>query len=128
MKAGYAHFHHLLLTMPDRYAYHEAKEQEFRDTIAANPETATIMRYRINSPTGKSKGRPMTMKEFRERIESGERFVRNSRSDFSCACLVAEPAHGKAAGITFDMLMDDDRSSEDEIDESGFEPDSFESN
>ena len=125
VKAGYAHFHHLLLTMPDRYAYHEAKEQEFREKIAANPETATIMRYRINSPTGKSKGRPMTMKEFRERIESGERFVRNARSDFSCACLVAEPAHGKAAGITFDMLMDD-RSSEDEIDESGFEPDSFE--
>ena len=75
----------------------------------------------------------MTMKEFRERIENGERFVNNARAGFACACMAAEPAHGKGAGISFDTIYDNpdidihgEVLDDDGLDPSGFELDTFE--
>lgn len=64
IKAGQAHFALLLRTMPDRYAYHERKEQELREYL--NKDVA-ILRDRRG---GKTRG--MTMREFRERVECGD--------------------------------------------------------
>jgi len=62
VKAGHAHFAHLLKVMPERYAFHERREQELREHLGAD---VTIMRDRRGGKT-----RPMTMTEFRERLES----------------------------------------------------------
>lgn len=59
VKAGHAHFRHLLKTLPDRYAYHEKMEQEFREFIGKD---VAIMRDRRGGET-----KPLTMKTFRER-------------------------------------------------------------
>tara|TARA_R110001592_G_scaffold210521_3_gene462109 strand:+ start:25153 stop:26151 length:999 start_codon:yes stop_codon:yes gene_type:complete len=132
VKAGYGHFHHLLLTMPERFKYHEEMEQKFRREINDSPG-ATIMRYRSTKMQGSKKGGPMTMKEFRERVESGERFVNNARAGFACACMAAEPAHGKGAGISFDKIYSQadldihgENLDDDGLDPSGFELDTFE--
>ena len=66
IKAGQAHFKLLLETMPERYAYHEAKEQELREFLDAD---VAIMADRTNLAKGE-KRRPLTMKAFRERVES----------------------------------------------------------
>ena len=63
IKAGHAHFERLLLTMPERYAYHEAKEQEIREYLQKD---VSILRDRTD---GKSK--PLTLKAFRERVQAG---------------------------------------------------------
>ena len=63
VKAGQAHFALLLRTMPERYAYHEKREQELREFL--NKDIA-ILRDRTGGKT-----RPMTMREFRERTEAG---------------------------------------------------------
>ena len=128
VKAGYGHFHHLLLTMPDRYKYHEEMEQKFRREVNGSPG-ATIMRYRSTKSQGSKKGGPMTMLEFRERIEGGERFVQNARAGFACACMAAEPAHGKAAGISFDNIYDTALNLDlhgETLDSDGLDPDGFE--
>jgi len=61
VKAGQAHFELLLRTMPERYAYHENKEQEIRALLG----NVSILRDRTGGNT-----RPMTLAEFRLRIES----------------------------------------------------------
>ncbi len=64
IKAGHAHFINLLKTMPDRYAFHEGKEQELRAYLGKN---VSILKDRSG---GNKKGRPMTLKELRERYEA----------------------------------------------------------
>lgn len=61
IKAGQAQFARLLHTMPERYRYHERREQEFRTYI--NKDVA-VLRDRRGGDT-----RPMTLKTFRERLE-----------------------------------------------------------
>lgn len=61
VKAGQGHFELLLRTMPDRYAYHEQREQELRDHLGAD---VAILRDRRGGTT-----RPMTLRTFRERLE-----------------------------------------------------------
>lgn len=66
VKAGQAAFKLLLEKMPDRYAYHEKKEEEFREFVGKD---VAILRHR----GGPKKGGPMTMKEFREKkVASGD--------------------------------------------------------
>ena len=65
VKAGQAHFAHLLRTMPERYAFHEQQEQELRKIVGNH----SILRDRT---AGLSK--PITLKEFRERIEQQGEF------------------------------------------------------
>ena len=63
VKAGHSAFRHLLKHFPDRYAYHEQKEQEMRAYL---DKDVAIMRDRTG---GKSK--PMTMEEFRSKQAPG---------------------------------------------------------
>lgn len=61
VKAGQASFRLLLEKMPERYAYHEAKEEELRQHLGKNVSILVDRR-------GGTK-KPMTMREFRERIQ-----------------------------------------------------------
>lgn len=63
VKAGQAAFKRLLETMPERYAYHEAKEQELRDYLGKD---VTILKHR----GGPKKGQNMTLREFREHVQA----------------------------------------------------------
>lgn len=64
VKAGQGHFANLLRTMPERYAYHERREQEIREYLGADVSMMTDRR-------GGAGKRPLTMKTLRERIERG---------------------------------------------------------
>jgi len=64
VKAGQAHFPHLLKTMPERYAYHERKEQEMRDYLGKD---VAILRDRRGGTT-----KPLTLRALRERSEAGD--------------------------------------------------------
>jgi hypothetical protein len=78
VKAGHASFALLLETMPERYAAHEAKEEEFRAWIGKD---VSIMRDRTGG-----KSRPLTMRAFRERHERSPMLV--DRSDIGgCTCM-----------------------------------------
>lgn len=65
VKAGQAQFATLLRQMPGRYAFHEEKEEEFRSYLGR--DDVAIMRDRRGGET-----KPLTMREFRERIEAGQ--------------------------------------------------------
>lgn len=60
IKAGQAHFAHLLRTMPKRYAYHEAEEEKLRGIVGDH----AILRDRTGGTT-----KQLTLKAFRERLE-----------------------------------------------------------
>ena len=78
VKAGLGQFANLYKTMPERYAYHENKEEEFREFIEKD---VSILRDRRNNTT-----KPLTMRELRERVDAGESFAYDS--DWSCMCFV----------------------------------------
>jgi len=87
VKAGQAAFRRLLETMPLRYAGHEAQEEAMRSLLAAD---VAIMRDRTGGTT-----RPLTMREFRERVEAG---VETDRLDWGACSCFEEPraaAEGK---------------------------------
>jgi hypothetical protein len=60
IKSGQAQFERLLRVHPDRYAYHERREQEFRDFVGKN---VSILRDRRGGVT-----KPLTLRAFRERL------------------------------------------------------------
>lgn len=62
VKAGQAHFKLLLEKLPERYAYHERKEQELREYL--DRDDVAILRDRRGGFVT-----PMTLKTFRERLE-----------------------------------------------------------
>ena len=62
IKAGMSHFANLLRHLPDRYAYHEQKEQELREYLGKD---VAILRDRTGGEI-----KPMTMRDLREKIES----------------------------------------------------------
>lgn len=62
IKAGQAHFLHLLDKMPERFKYHEDKEQELREYLKKD---VSILRDRTGGTT-----KPLTLKELRERKEA----------------------------------------------------------
>ncbi len=63
IKAGHGHFRRLLSALPERYAYHEGKEQEIRAHLGAD---VTIL-----TDTAGGTKTPLTLKAFRERVEAG---------------------------------------------------------
>lgn len=64
VKAGQAQFRHLWEMMPERYLYHEQKEQELRETLG----DVAILRDRRGGTT-----KPMTLRDFRiNRIGAGD--------------------------------------------------------
>lgn len=64
VKAGQAHWAHLYYTLPERYAFWEAKEEEFRQFLGKD---IAILKDRRG---GQSK--PMTLRAFRLRLEAGD--------------------------------------------------------
>ena len=63
IKAGQAHFKLLLEVMPERFAYHERKEQELAAYLGKD---VSILRDRRGGQT-----RPLTLKALRERVQCG---------------------------------------------------------
>ena len=77
VKAGMGQMAHLYKRIPERYLYHEQKEQEFQEFIG---EEVTIM-----SQTVKGVRRNLSLRELRLRIEAGEDF--SFSKGMACACL-----------------------------------------
>jgi len=82
VKAGHAHFRHLLKVLPERYRQHEEQELQLRNLLR---KPVTILRD--NTARGR---RPITLAEFRERCESGEPPARDEEWG-GCACML-DPA------------------------------------
>ena len=81
IKAGQGHFKLLLEKLPERYAYHERKEQEMRDYLGKD---VAILRDRRNGQT-----KPMTLKTFRERVEQKDSSI--DKDEFGgCGCFTPE--------------------------------------
>ena len=84
VKGGQAQFARLLQVMPDRYAYHEEQEEITRKVIGKDVSILTDRRG--------GKRIPMTLRDFRKRIEAG---VPPMDDIFSCTCFEdtdSEPA------------------------------------
>lgn len=64
VRAGHGHFKTLLAALPQRYAYHEDQEQEMRAMLGKD---VAILRDREFGDT-----KPMTLREFREAVQSGD--------------------------------------------------------
>lgn len=64
IRAGQAHFALLLRRMPERYAWHERQEEKLREYLRKD---VAILRDRRNGKT-----RPMTLREFRERVQADQ--------------------------------------------------------
>lgn len=77
VKAGQAQFALLLRTDPNRYKYHEEKEQEFRTLVGKD---VSIMKDRTGGTT-----KPLTMRQFRERIEKQIEFDELEWGGCGCA-------------------------------------------
>ncbi len=75
----------LLRKHPDRYAYHERREQELRDHLGKD---VAVLRDRRYTPT-----RPLTLAAFRERLEAQPaRFDEDEWGGCSCFAPEPEPA------------------------------------
>ena len=77
VKAGMGQMAHLYKRIPERYLYHEQKEQEFQEFIG---EKVTIL-----SRTVKGVRHNLSLRELRFRIEAGEDF--SFSKGMACACL-----------------------------------------
>jgi hypothetical protein len=82
IKAGQAHFRRLLETMPERYAYHERKEQDLRDYLNAD---VSILQDRKNGTNT-----PITLKVFRERTISDAGSSCDKFDFGGCGCFAGE--------------------------------------
>jgi hypothetical protein len=86
VKAGQAHWARLLRVWPERYAYAEMREQELREKLGKD---VSILRDRTGGGTV-----PMTLKAFRERIETagcaraadGQRALFDEYDEGGCGC------------------------------------------
>lgn len=78
VKAGQAHFAHLLKMMPERYAYHEAQETVWRYEVGKDFSI-------LNDRRGDGKKKTLTLKMLRERIEAGESFDRDDWGGCGCS-------------------------------------------
>lgn len=81
VRAGHGHFKRLLETFPERYAYHERKEQELREYLGKD---VAILRDRTGG-----KVRPLTLQEFRERAQSQPSLIDDTDIG-GCGCFVDE--------------------------------------
>lgn len=77
IKAGQAHFAHLLRVMPERFAIHEHKEQGMREQLGKD---VSILKEKKGGTTN-----PLTLRELRRRIESGEWYDRTEWGGCGCA-------------------------------------------
>lgn len=83
IKAGQAHFAHLLRVLPDRFAFHEAQEQGMRETLG----DVSVMKDRRGGTVA-----TLTLRQLRERIAAGEEFDRHEWGGCGCAIDANEEA------------------------------------
>jgi hypothetical protein len=76
VRAGQAHFALLLRTLPERYAFHEEQEEKLRTYLGKD---VAILRDRRNGKT-----RPMTLREFRERLIANGQYDPNEWGGCGC--------------------------------------------
>lgn len=84
-RAGRAHFAHLLRSMPERYGYHEAKEQEMRAFLGKD---VSILRDRADGTTD-----PITLRDFRLQLEGAADGQARLFDDFEiggCGCFLED--------------------------------------
>lgn len=80
IKAGQAHWAHLLKMLPDRYAEAEAEEESFRQYVGKD---VSILKDRSNKQS-----KPLTLRAFRERLQCGG----SHNGDWGmCGCYVQLP-------------------------------------
>lgn len=82
VKAGHAHFLHLLKTRPDVFEYHAKREREFRDRTGEN---VAVLRDRRNKTTT-----PLPMYEFKRQVESGQLKVNPRDWGKGCRCFTPD--------------------------------------
>lgn len=83
IKAGEAHFEHLLNTLPDVFAYHEQQEQKLREYLGKD---VAVLRHR----SGPKENQPLTLREFRELHTTGQ--LKIDWTDIGgCGCFSDEP-------------------------------------
>lgn len=80
VKAGLGQFAWLLASYPERYAYHEKREAEFRKRTGKD---VAILRDRRGGDT-----KPMTLAALRARVEFGESF--SLKGGESCSCFSSQ--------------------------------------
>lgn len=78
VKAGQGQFAKLLENMPERYAYHEQKERDFRERTGKD---VAIMKDRTGGTT-----KPLTMEALRIRVETKQAFEADEIG--GCGCMV----------------------------------------
>lgn len=78
IKGGQAQFALLLRTYPERYAYHERREQELREHLGKD---VAILRDRRGGET-----KPLTLRDFRLRLQSDARAF-DGQDWGACACM-----------------------------------------
>ena len=78
VKAGQAQFALLLRVKPERYAWHEMREERVRQKTGKDFSVLSDRR-------GDGKKKPLTLRAFRERIEAGESFDRHDWGGCGCA-------------------------------------------
>lgn len=83
IKAGQGHFANLLRTLPTVYAKHEGMEQAIRTYLGKDVSVMT-------DRSGDGKKKPMTLKDFRIRIESGGQV--DAFDIGGCGCFTTEEA------------------------------------
>ncbi len=82
VKAGQGHYAHLLQTWPERYAFHEAREESLRDQLGKDVSMLTDRR-------GDGRKKPLTLRDLRRRLEAGERIDRFEIG--GCGCFLDDP-------------------------------------
>ncbi len=82
IKAGQAHFKRLLQAMPERYEYHEKREEDLRLYLKADVSILT-------DRSGDGAKKPLTLREFRERIQGGAQI--DLFDIGGCGCFIDEP-------------------------------------
>lgn len=93
VKAGQGAFALLLEHMPQRYAEHEAEERALRQVLGGK---VSILRDRRGGTT-----KPMTLADFRRRLESGEKADKFDLG--GCGCAIDDGADDKTLA---DLLQD----------------------
>ena len=82
VRAGKVEFRRLLADHPDRYAYHEGREQEMRDYLGGD---ISILRDRRGGTVT-----PLTMAAYRERVEAGRLDELDLADEGECGCFTAD--------------------------------------
>jgi hypothetical protein len=77
VKAGQAQFRLLLEKFPERYAFHETQEEQIRYSLGKD---VSILRDRRGGGN-----KPMTMREFRERVQGGKKIDTEEWGGCGCA-------------------------------------------